>query len=177
MDLKPAFIYGAFISFSLWVVLEIISLRDFPFLNAYRSWSCTNPSTTWLHVTLYCSLVLCIDFKVFLECLLLNCMCLQVSGTRQVHKKFSVISEERKTRRKIKEWFSINWDFGEESNSQFTTIIPFWFKVKLLVWNIGKTLGKLNILSLAISEYSFLTYSCNYSEFHRRLPFPEMAPY
>lgn len=85
---------GTFLSFSLWVVPEIITHCDLPFLNAYRSWSCTNPSTTWLHVTLYCSLVLCIDFKLFLECLLLNCKCLQVSGTQQLLKK--ILSDSRR---------------------------------------------------------------------------------
>lgn len=85
----------AFISSSLWVVPEIISHRDLPFRNAYRSWNRTNQSTTWFHVTLYCSVVSCIDFKLFLECLLLNCKCLQVSDTQQVLKKFPVIPEEQ----------------------------------------------------------------------------------
>lgn len=89
------FFMGTSISTSLWVVSETISHCDLPFLNAYSTWNCTNQSTTWFHVTLYCGLVSCIDFNLFLECLLLNCKC---SIVRYTTGALKVPSDSRNTK-------------------------------------------------------------------------------
>lgn len=91
------FFMGTSISSSVSVVSETISHCDLPFLNVYSAWNCTNQSTTRFHVALYCSLVSCIDFKLHLECLLLNWKCLLLSDTQQVLKKFPVIPENKIT--------------------------------------------------------------------------------